>query len=52
MKAIFDGVREWLRSSSERREAIPLTEQLQLLDVGLDRDFVRSQTARRLFWHE
>ncbi len=49
--AIFYALWEWLRRPNERYEVVLLNER-QLRDVGLDQDFVRSQTARRPFWHE
>lgn len=52
MKAILilDAMRQWLRRSNERYELVVLNER-QLRDIGLDRDFVRSQVAKP-FWHE
>ena len=48
---IFYALWEWLRRPKERYEVVLLNER-QLRDVGLDQDFVRSQSARRPFWHE
>lgn len=47
---ILDAMRQWLRRSNERYELVVLNER-QLRDIGLDRDFVRSQVAKP-FWHE
>jgi uncharacterized protein YjiS (DUF1127 family) len=47
---ILNAMRQWLRRSNERYELVVLNER-QLRDIGLDRDFVRSQTAKPL-WHE
>jgi len=47
---IFDAMRQWLRRSNERYELVVLNER-QLRDIGLDRDLVRSQTARPS-WHQ
>ena len=47
---ILDALRQWLRRSNERHELVLLNER-QLRDIGLDRDFVRSQAAKP-FWHQ
>jgi uncharacterized protein YjiS (DUF1127 family) len=51
VNAIFYALWEWLWRSNERYEVVLLNER-QLRDVGLDQDFVRSQTAGRPLWHE
>ena len=48
MKAIFDGLRDWLRRSNERYALSQLSER-QLHDIGLDRAQVLSE-ATKPFW--
>lgn len=48
MKIVIEGLRNWLRRSSERYALTQLNEQ-QLRDIGLNRELVSSE-ATKPFW--